>query len=318
MRRAAIYHVAVDGKVLPGRSRASRETPIALVIGPLVVLIGLIALAGALRGVRPRQEHELPQHPAVLVGTALLASAVGVWIFAEGLRASREAPRRWSVLSRVPPTAWHADYSWDATGTRDETLRDAIGPLGVGIAMALLMAPYTEVAFFFPDSNWKKRAIMTAGNLVAVGFLAYGLYLGARRVRFGQSSLAFASFPFFLGGPLDVVFRTSASAREFHMLEVTLRCIEERREDTFGRNEFVRREIWMAGQTVPRPSDPMRLLFELPGDPALATRLSAPEPRYWELDVAGRRPGLDFHATFLVPVYAPLSEAAARRAPGPQ
>lgn len=311
-RSPAIYHVAVEGRMLPGRSRARRETPIALVMGPLVVLIGLIALVAALTGARPREERRLPRRPAVLVGTALLASAVGVWMFTQGLRASRERSHRGHVVKRGPRTAWDVDGPWDPAGTRDESLHDTIAPLGTGLAMLLVMAPYTEVAFFFPDSNWQKRAIMAAANLVAAGFLARGLYLLARRVRFGQSSLAFASFPFFLGGPLEVVFRSLASAREFETLVATLRCIEERREHVAGKKDFVRREIWMAEQAVPHPSDPVRLVFALPEDPALATRLAVPEPRYWELEVAGRRPGIDFHATFLVPVYAPLSAAAAR------
>ena len=48
----------------------------------------------------------------------------------------------------------------------------------------------------------------------------------------------------------------------------------------------------------------IELRFELPADPSLETELSATPPRYWELEVRGKRAGLDLDARFLVPVYA--------------
>jgi len=100
---------------------------------------------------------------------------------------------------------------------------------------------------------------------------------------------------------------------------ITLRCIEERYETRAGDESTWtasyqlhadRLEIdpaWgrMAGQwNVP-------VTFMLPAAP-FETSLSARPPRYWELAVHGESPGVDFDATFLVPIYATTSASDPR------
>ena len=46
-----------------------------------------------------------------------------------------------------------------------------------------------------------------------------------------------------------------------------------------------------------------RILFALPHEAEYETHLHDISPRYWELEVAADTPGIDFKATFLVPVY---------------
>lgn len=44
--------------------------------------------------------------------------------------------------------------------------------------------------------------------------------------------------------------------------------------------------------------------FQLPADEAFATQLTADSPVYWELDISAETPGVDFAATYLIPVYS--------------
>ena len=50
------------------------------------------------------------------------------------------------------------------------------------------------------------------------------------------------------------------------------------------------------------PGRPLELRFDLPSHvPGCA--LSERPPRYWELEVTGQAPGIDYGGSFLVPVY---------------
>jgi hypothetical protein len=306
----------MEPTMLPGSSRVQGGTRLSVFMGPFLLAVGILSLVLTAKGIRPNPSR-LPERPWVQVGLALFGLCVGGWMTADGLRAWRETERRREVLRAGPRTAWAVDHPWNPAGAQDDAFVEAAGPLGSGIAMLLLMAPYTEVAFFSPAGTFRARLIMACGNLLASVFLGRGLYLVARSLQFGRSTLEFAMFPFFLGGPLDVVFRTSVKARAFDNLRVTLQCIQERPAGVMSTKlaPFV---IWKSEQMVPTPTDPVRLLFELPEDPALATRLVAPEPRYWKLEVVGERAGIDCRAEFLVPVYAPIPEAATRRPVKPQ
>ncbi len=51
------------------------------------------------------------------------------------------------------------------------------------------------------------------------------------------------------------------------------------------------------------------LFFQLPAED-LGTALSASPPRYWELEVKAETAGVDYAATFLLPVYPKLAASA--------
>jgi hypothetical protein len=55
--------------------------------------------------------------------------------------------------------------------------------------------------------------------------------------------------------------------------------------------------------TLQRGPFGVELMFDLPDDAELRTRLSDRPPLYWELVVDGDRPGIDYHKRFLLPVY---------------
>ena len=69
-------------------------------------------------------------------------------------------------------------------------------------------------------------------------------------------------------------------------------------------------ELWSDTFEVEGPGEHRRgdagvpVTFLLPPSKDLSTSLSERPPRYWELKVEADTPGVDYEATFLVPVYA--------------
>lgn len=118
-------------------------------------------------------------------------------------------------------------------------------------------------------------------------------------------------FPFFLGERLSVRFRTQRPIGRFEKMAFTLRCVEEVTETRQDRgktsSEVKCYQVWTDTIALEKPGalhgGEIPLSFELPQG-SYATWLGEGSPRYWELAVTAETPGLDFGATFLLPVYA--------------
>jgi hypothetical protein len=130
-----------------------------------------------------------------------------------------------------------------------------------------------------------------------------------RRARFGRRTLHFARFPFLSGETLEASLDRRGALEAVPAITATLRCVQERYETRgAGRNrtqQVVCYELWSDTRTVEGAGQPsFDFTFPIPPD-AQGTALGERPARYWELDVtSGDVPGVDFAATFLVPVYA--------------
>lgn len=59
----------------------------------------------------------------------------------------------------------------------------------------------------------------------------------------------------------------------------------------------------LSGRQV-APSGKLSQEWVLPGDPEFASALSQRPALFWELEVKADTPGVDYHSSFLLPVYA--------------
>ena len=52
------------------------------------------------------------------------------------------------------------------------------------------------------------------------------------------------------------------------------------------------------------PSGKLSIEWNLPGDLEFVSTLSERPARFWELEVKADTPGVDYHSSFLLPIYA--------------
>ncbi|MCP4897127.1 MAG: hypothetical protein GY906_09160, partial [bacterium] len=146
-------------------------------------------------------------------------------------------------------------------------------------------------------------------DLIWLFITGISLYLLAGFFKYGGSRLRFCRFPFLIGQSLDVGL-TRVRLDQPKFLKVTLRCVEEAHE-THGSGEGRRsvvvcyavyeQTITFTGSEIASNGE-HRMTFTIPPD-GLPTRLSNRPPRYWEIEIHADTPGIDYHGTFLVPVY---------------
>ena len=239
----------------------------------------------------------------------LLFALVGLAIVAHGLAGLLRNARVRKRSAERPHEPWYWDHPWDRAGARHGGLGLQVKGLVGLLLLALFLAPFHW--FAFESGDFGPKLIVGVFDLVLLAGIVGWLYELGRWLRWGESRLRFGAFPFLLGGPLNVEIEGLRGDR-VRSVTVTLRCVEEafemvRRSRSHSTNRVACFQVWADTRTLSpaelgASAQGIPLAFALP-DLALPTRLRERPPRYWEVDVRGEAPGIDYRARFLVPVY---------------
>lgn len=227
-----------------------------------------------LKGHAPRSQPVEPGGGWVLMGVPFLAVATVVALFMSGVIGDR------SNVEDMPVT---------------------------------FLAPFHEVFGF----NGTLILMDLAGAVV----LGQAIYLLVRYLRFGHSELELGRVPFRLGETFEASLLPAPSLAHLERVTVTLRCIQERSESRghgkSRRLEVIGYELYFVTEELDagalREGQPLKIGFPLPKQPGLGTCLGESPPRYWELTVESEVSGVDYHATFLVPIYARVDRSSKRK-----
>jgi hypothetical protein len=241
--------------------------------------------------------------PLLLAGAAALFLGGGMAVGVHGWRSAQRS-RQVALHPRQP---WRFDHAWDPGGALDETGVRARAALWKAAIAAAFLLPFHALAAAQPDAL--PLLAVAFLDLLPVAILARGAFLLLRRRKYGVARLRFSRFPYLLGEPLEATLLLGQRAPLVRDLEVTLACRERRPVESGEGGEHQAGledvELYRSTQGM-RGARQLELRFELPRDGRdLGTDLLSGAPRRWEIRVRGAAPGIDFDATFLVPVYAP-------------
>ncbi len=299
---------------LPGRSsRAPSSSGCGCAVFSALPFVA-VGAAGALVAAG-LLEIPLPLDPdvrlAVFGAAGACALLLALRILGGGALAS--VRRRLKKDLRVSPLEpWRSDRDWPMRELADEAAGGCAGLVTTVLFLGIL-APANLWALE-GDSGGCVMVGVAAADLAAAISLVVTTYRILRGWKYGRSTLRLGTFPFLLGRKLEVVLRGQGALGKAQKLVATLRCVEERevkkqgpKGETTSREHFL---LWSRPLEFAEPKKALRqgrdlpLAFELPDDPSLGTKLAAEYPRYWELEITGAAPGIDYRALFLVPVYA--------------
>lgn len=155
---------------------------------------------------------------------------------------------------------------------------------------------------------------VTIFGVVGLGLLASAILQTMRYRRYGVSALELETFPGFLGGTLAGRIRASMDLHEVPRIPITLRCIRQEVTGT-GKHRSTRETVLFEDQIdVVRTyreghSTLVHFAFRLPADAQPSTALPAADQIIWRLEAHAEVPGVDYHAIFEVPVFAPPAGA---------
>ena len=254
---------------------------------------------------------ELPRPLPYLI--AAIFGLPGLFVSLTGARAMVRALALRSKVQAHPEEPWAYEFSWTREGVREAPRTTLLGQLGLALFLSIFLTPFNYFVFFSPEEQapFFAKAIVVLFDLILVLVVVGVLYTIVQRARFGFSSVAFDSFPYFLGGRLSARLQPGLGIGRFDKMTLTLRCIEEVTETVRHGNKTTTstrcEQVWSdsieMAQGGSLGSDPIPFWFDLPSGEGLTTQLSASPSRYWELEAKAERPGVDYLATFLLPIY---------------
>lgn len=249
--------------------------------------------------------------PPLIIGLSIGAVFVltGSFAASNGLRDIRRAGNLAEQAAAMPTEPWAWDYAWRPEGIGNDTKRQIAKSLGFALFVAIFLTPFHWIGFFAPKAPRIFGIFALLFDLVVVGMLVRAVRLMLMRERYGASWLRFGHFPFHTGEPLDVTLDGYGGLSALPRLTGELQCVQERYEMRgTGRNrsrQVVCYTLWSATTTADRNRDGgFAFHFDVPAD-AESSALSERPARFWQLVVTSDDvPGVDYKASFLVPVYA--------------
>lgn len=272
------------------------------------LLAGVFIECAALNIIRG-QKHA-PDWVIGLIGSFFFLA--GAFLTVHGLRGVARKAAHDRLAAAQPGQPWLADYRWQREGISFSAFNEMLRRMIAAIAWNAFLIP-----FFWIGLNQRG---MTRLFLVFASLFAFiGLFFWVRwaqmlgdLLRYGNSFLAFDSFPYFLGTPFTARLRAPRNLQVVEELTVTLRCVQEkyvtRGAGDNRSTQVVCYELYKDLAAFTREplagaaSSYLPICFRLPENRP-PTCLSDTPPIYWEIEVLGKARGADYEAYFLLPVY---------------
>ena len=301
---------ARPGRELKGHTDRSGTTVhgwAAVALGALAAMpAGFVALllAGVLT-----PDSTSASAPRWVVGFCGVAfAAAGAAFIIHGVRGVLR--RRAAAIQRrsFPMQPWHWDHDWDVRGMTDRGWEEARRAFAFALMASLILAPANWAMVTLPDMPvWAKAVIVLFDFMIGYA-LWRGTYMALRTIKYGRPRLRVQRFPLHPGMSAEAVLERLGPLGAIQTFDITLRCVQERYEKRgSGKNRsqvVVSYEVWAEKRAVQcSAAVPLEMRFDIPSHlPGCA--LSERPARYWELEVSGEAPGIDYGGTFLVPIYA--------------
>lgn len=291
-----------------GRSAATVHGLASVLIGVVPLFAGL-SLLGVTGGVLGEGIATLQTPRWIAAVVALTFVLTGLYFVLHGWRGVSRGRRIRRVRANHPDEPWLWDHSWNAFAAFDGTRGELRRGIPVVVMLAAFLLPFNWIAFAEDEPHWVFAVITGAFDALLLLSLARLLYLALRLRRYGTTELRLPRFPCRTGDDVELKLVRTARLAALGELRGTLRCIQERYEVRgMGRGRGQRVVAYalhesVAGGEVTPGGEAIVFRFPVPAD-AAGSSLTERPPRYWELSVEGQAPGIDYEATFLVPIYS--------------
>jgi hypothetical protein len=242
---------------------------------------------------------------------ALVFGGVGFGLLAALFYGKKKQEKEERLKSQHPDRPWMWREDWAQGQIRHSPKREMLLAWGVALFVLLLSTPismklYEEVV----DKDNIAALVGFLFPLFGLGALFWAIRSAIRWKRFGASVVQMSAVPGLVGGPVVGTLQTGLRTLPREGFLLTLRCIHRQSRGS-GKNRSVSEKIlWQEehqarkGELYPGPTGTaLRFAFEIPYDCRETDEKDSNNRVFWSLQAQAMVPGVDFDATFELPVF---------------
>ncbi len=246
----------------------------------------------------------------VLSAAGLMFGLPGAFLMVHGAKGLSRKVRLEAGREHRPDKPWLWDFDWEPLGISEAKHKEVLNHFWGVFFLMIFLVPFNWWAFLSNDSSGMVVGIVGFFDLILIIVIGTTFYKLFQLIKYGNSRLRFADFPFFLGAPADLILEGLPA--QMDMLSIKLRAVEEAYEMRgSGKNRsqqvvcYKRYEEERINENVSiGPDGKFKMTWDLPNDKDLGTRLGDRPAFFWEMVIEAQTPGIDYSARFLVPIYA--------------
>jgi hypothetical protein len=254
-------------------------------------------------------KKNVPNWPIGLIGAFFFAA--GAFLMTHGILGAIRKSSYDREARHAPDQPWLYDFHWRREGFTFSAFNSMLQRLLGALVWTAFLVPFFWIGVT-QRGAWIFAASAGFLGLFGLVFWYRWLQMLTELLRYGNSFLAYNSFPFFLGSTLSARLRAPSHLADFEEITLTLRCVRER-YITSGSGDNRKTQVvclelygetktFTRGQLAAYSGHEIPVEFTLPeGQPI--TALASTPPVYWEIEASGKSSRAPFEAFFLVPVY---------------
>jgi hypothetical protein len=269
-----------------------------------------------LLGIRAFQRHEANAIAPLLAG--VLFTTISVSIFAGVLVATRSAARAAALQAGAPDQPWLWRPEWSARRIPD---RRSATPVVLWV-VAIFWNSVTTPVLLVLIHQWQTQPkpimlVFLLFPLVGAGLIVGAIYTTLRRLKFGRSLCAIDRVPIEPGGSFHGEIEMRGDAVPEGGYRLLLLCVH-RVTTGSGKNQSTRETpLWQtesritAATAMRLATGGVRVPFSLtiPADARATDLRTSRDQIVWRLDASAEMPGIDYAASFELPVFTPALTA---------
>lgn len=203
---------------------------------------------------------------------------------------------------------WLKDSRWQGGRVRDSQRGDIALPWFAFLITAILVPFVVQSMHAIPQTPSAFLLIAPiALSALSLFFLAWTLYRTVRRLKYGISTLELITFPGVVGGQFIGIVRTSRKLTETP-IRIRLTCIHEFLAGHGNTGSMETDVLWSdeilgsADQVGSAPSA-IPVAFTIPAAARQTDQFELCNRIFWKLTITAKQMGVDFAASFEVPIY---------------
>ncbi len=276
-----------------------------LPMGVLFAVFGIVFAYTALTG---GKGYESPEQKRMGTLVALAVVAIGAGLIAAGRAATRSASKAQAIAAQAPGKPWLWREDW-AQGYAKPDWKSEANVRGLMGLLFLLISGPPFVGAFRHTPKGQQYVLLIVALLPLAGLFLVGqsLLIRLREAKFRSVRLTFSTLPGVLGGHFSGRMESAFLLSAGDPVSLVLSCVRSYISDSGSHRTRWENVLWQSKQSVApyvgSSGSYVPVDFTIPYEVRPTDASNPNDEIFWRLSAAAALPGLDFRATFRVPVF---------------